>query len=65
MDGLTIGARVRIIEMPNDPNPVPRGTEGTINYIGKFPGPGQQIGVAWDNGSTLMLIVGEDEFELV
>jgi hypothetical protein len=62
---LTVGARVRLLSMPNDPNPIEPGSEGTINYVGKFPGEGQQIGVDWDSGRTLMLIVGEDDFELV
>jgi hypothetical protein len=62
---LKVGARVRLLNMPDDPNPLPPGSEGTINYVGKFPGEGQQIGVTWDSGSTLMLIVGVDEFELV
>lgn len=50
--------------MPDDPDPLPVGSEGTINYVGRFPGEGQQIGVDWDNGRTLMLIVGVDDFEV-
>ena len=65
MDGLIKGARVRLLSMPDDPDPIPAGTEGEVNYVGKFPGEGQQIGVDWDNGRTLMLIVGVDDFELV
>lgn len=65
MDGLIKGARVRLLSMPDDPDPIEPGSEGTINYVGKFPGEGQQIGVDWDNGRTLMLIVGVDDFELV
>lgn len=59
------GARVRLLSMPDDPDPLPAGSEGTINYVGKFPGEGQQIGVDWDNGRTLMLIVGVDDFEVL
>jgi hypothetical protein len=51
--------------MENDPDPIEPGSEGTVNYVGRFPGEGQQIGVDWDSGRTLMLVVGEDEFELV
>ena len=65
MDGLIKGARVRLLNMPDDPNPLPEGSEGTVNYVGKFPGEGQQIGVKWDNGRTLMLIVGVDDFEVI
>lgn len=62
---LIVGARVRLLSMSDDPDPIEPGSEGTINYVGTFPGDGQQIGVKWDSGRTLMLIVGEDKFELV
>lgn len=65
LNGSNVGARVRLLSMPDDPNPLEPGSEGTINYVGNLPGEGQQIGVDWDNGRTLMLIVGVDEFELV
>lgn len=57
-----IGDRVRLIEMPNDPAPIPPDTLGTVNYVS--PGPGQ-IGVKWDNGRTLFLVAGVDLYEVV
>lgn len=60
-----IGDRIELVNMPDDPDPIPSGTQGTVNYVGKFPGEGQQIGVKWDNGRTLMVIVGVDEFRLL
>ena len=59
------GARVRLINMPDDPDPIEPGSEGTINYVGSVGGFGQQIGVKWDSGRTLMLIVGVDDFEVL
>jgi hypothetical protein len=50
-----IGARIRLIEMPNDPCPIEPGSLGTVTYVS--PGP-QQIGVKWDSGRTLFLIAG-------
>lgn len=57
-----VGDRVRLIHMPDDPDPIPEGSEGEINYVGQVSGFGQQIGVKWDSGRTLMLIVGVDKF---
>ena len=56
------GERIRLIEMPNDPCPIEPGSLGTITYVS--PGPGQ-IGVKWDSGRTLHLVIGVDVFEVV
>jgi hypothetical protein len=56
-----MGKRVRLINMPNDPHPVPVGTEGTIDHID---GAGH-IHVKWDNGSSLSLIPGVDKWEIL
>jgi hypothetical protein len=55
-----LGERVRCIQMVDD-NPVPSGTEGTVQHIDDI----GQIHVKWDNGSTLALIPETDEFEMV
>lgn len=55
-----IGARVKLIYM-DDPYAVPSGTLGTINYIDDE----GQIGVTWDDGRTLALIYGVDNFEVI
>jgi hypothetical protein len=55
-----IGTRIRLIKM-NDPFPVPSGTLGTIDHIDDM----NNIHVKWENGSTLSLIYGEDQFEIL
>lgn len=60
------GSRVRLLRMPDDPDPVPVGTEGTVTWVNETPDPAfNQIGVAWDNGSTLMLLPGVDRWEVI
>jgi hypothetical protein len=45
----------------DDPYPVPQGTEGTISGIDGI----GQIQVKWDNGSTLSVIEGIDNFDIL
>jgi len=61
---VAIGDRIRLIEMPNDPDPIPAGAAGTVLSV--TTGPYAQIEVAWD-GSTrsLALIPGVDRFEVI
>lgn len=51
------GTRLELIGM-DDPRPVPPGTRGTVQYVDDA----GQIGMVWDNGSTLALIPGADTF---
>lgn len=63
-----IGDRVRLIFMPNDPNPIPPNTEGTVTYINHMPHGMDfrvQIGVAWDNGRSLSCICPPDHVEII
>jgi hypothetical protein len=66
MSDLKPGDRIRLLEMPDDPCPVPVGTEGTVTDY-RFPtaGDAQHYGVRWDGGRSLNLIVGVDRWELV
>ena len=57
------GDRIRLIAMPDDPDPVPAGSTGTVlsATTGRF----AQIEVEWDNGRTLALIPGVDRYEIL
>ena len=55
-----VGKRIRCDYMNDDPNPVEPGTEGTVTHIG-----GGVISVNWDNGRTLGLIEGYDEYTII
>lgn len=55
------GTRIKLIEM-NDPwNPVEPGTEGTVKFVDDI----GQIHMKWDNGRTLALVPGQDEFKII
>lgn len=62
------GDRVRLVFMPNDPNPIPEGAEGTV--VGVQPiNWGQdvfsQVLVDWDNGRRLACVVPPDFLEVI
>lgn len=67
--GVSKGDRVKLLAMPNDINPVPSGTLGTVTGFhidhttddGRF----SQIWVKWDNGSVLNLLPHVDVWEVV
>ena len=55
------GTRIKLIEM-NDPwNPVEPGTRGTVEFVDDI----GQIHMKWDNGRTLALVPGQDEFRII
>jgi hypothetical protein len=67
MKRLEVGDRVELIDMPDDPNPIPEGTLGTVESMTDDSFDGTKyiigvkwddeyiIGVKWDNGRTLNL----------
>lgn len=55
------GTRIRLIEMKDDPYPVPSGMTGTVSGTSAF----GFLYVSWDNGSTLNLVYGLDRFEVI
>lgn len=52
------GKRLRLIKMNDEPNPVPDGTEGTIQFVDDA----GTIHLKWDDGSELGVIIGLDEY---
>ena len=62
------GDRIRLLAMPQDPDPLPPGTLGTVRTAtqhGSGPDAWLQIDVEWDNGRNLMLTTPPDRFEAV
>jgi hypothetical protein len=58
------GDRIRLISMPDDPDPIPAGSTGTIESVTE--GPLGQVHVKWDDsGRTLSLVPGVDRFEVI
>ena len=49
--------RIKLLSMPNDPNPIHPGTTGTVVWPDRM-----GITVNWDNGRTLSVIPGVDLF---
>lgn len=52
------GTRVVVLDMDDPYSPIPIGTKGTVMAVDDL----GQIQVQWDNGSTLALIPGVDQF---
>ena len=55
------GTRVRMDFMPDDPQPIPPGTEGEVTDCDDA----GQLVVRWSNGRGLSLIPGVDAFTVV
>lgn len=54
------GMRIRLLKM-NDVQAPPIGCEGTVRGVDDF----GSVMVAWDTGSSLSVILGEDEIEIM
>jgi len=62
------GDRIRLISMPDDPNPIEPGATGTVRFVHEHTVGGErwaQIGVDWDNGRKLMLSIPHDRLEIL
>ena len=55
------GTRIRLLNMPNDPNPLPAGSCGTVRAVDDA----GQLLMQWDNGRSLSLLPGVDSFEVL
>lgn len=67
-DKALIGKRVKLIYTDNPYTHLKRGDMGTITYISYLPdsmGGEQQLSIKWDTGSTLALITGRDQYEVI
>ena len=60
------GDTIKLITMKNDPNPIPPNSTGTVTGINTaYVFNEDHLNVEWDNGRTLSLLVGTDEFEVI
>lgn len=59
------GQRVRLVHMGDDPDPIPVGTEGTVESCTDAGYGFWQVGIKWDNGRGLMACCPPDVLEVV
>lgn len=55
------GTKIRCINMQDSIHPIPPGTVGEVEHVDDA----GQIHMHWQNGSSLALIPGIDEFEVI
>lgn len=55
------GKRIRLKHMPGDPDPIESGAEGLVEAVDDA----GSLMVKWDNGRSLNLIPGIDQFEVI
>lgn len=62
-----VGQRIRLLDMPYDPAPVPKGTEGLVRRVTKSPFSHSEwiVDVAWDNGRGLSMLTPHDTYEVI
>lgn len=59
------GDRIRLVRMEVDPDPIEPGSEGTVREVNLLTFSDSQLWVDWDNGRSLSLLVGVDEWEII
>lgn len=55
-----VGDRVKLVSMGPDPNPIEPGATGTITFVTHMTKE-TQIGVDWDNGRRLHILLPQDK----
>lgn len=61
-----INDRVKLVKMSQDPDPIPVGAEGTVTHVQYLPHFNEtQVGVKWDNGRSLSVILPQDKIEKI
>ncbi len=62
-----VGDIIEMVNMPDDPRPIPPGTKGMVVAYTSIGAPFNEdhMDVDWENGRGLSLIVGVDEFKVV
>lgn len=60
-----VGDRIRLLAMPNDPDPIPYGTEGTVTRVQHLWQDNWQVEVDWDIPRSLRLALPMDVFEII
>ena len=64
MNHVKKGDHIRLVHMPDDPDPIPAGSEGVVTNV--TAGPLAQITVEWIGlKRSLALVPGVDVFEIV
>lgn len=65
---LKIGDRIELLAMPDDPCPIPVGSQGTVEtviHVHLWSERFTQVLVKWDSGRTLSLIMPPDEVRVL
>lgn len=67
---MKIGDTIELLEMPNDPNPIPVGTNGVVRGMKHIDTSGPkgsfyQVDVDWENDRKLMLVIPPDKVRIL
>lgn len=62
---LAPGTRIELIEMPDDPDPIPPGTQGTVVRHVNIGSWAEQLWIEWDISRNLALIPGVDTWRVL
>lgn len=60
-----VGDRIELLEMPNDPAPIEKGSLGTVTGVPKSGDTVLQVQVDWDNGRRLALVPEADRWRII